>query len=682
VTGPDDDTPAPASGAVPQPLGDLAAKVADLRARLEGAAEGPPADPDAIQDAADDAVLRARRDKALKRRKRAEVRADNKRKTETAKRRAVAQDRRTAADDLPHVERSDEAAMEDPDVARRQRRRARRVNQALRAAADDGAALELRPFGQRIEDGPSVDLRPPAKAGDAPSDGNILVFPGKSSSSGKSSNSSKAGKRKGGAKETGKKGGKGSATTATGPDPDQPRHMGFDIEAMNRDWALVLMGSKAVVYREQRDAPIEDQQRILVIDAFKAWYQNRYTEHKAADGKWKIVSWATAWLQSKKRRSYAGVEFHPLGAQERGGATPGYLNLWSGWACEPRTGPERWATLRRHMLDNVCDGDEKLFNWVFGFFAHMVQRPRERIGVALVMRGRMGAGKSIIGEIFGSLVPRHYFLVDDPRYVTGNFNAHMASCLLLQADEAVWAGDKTAEGRLKGLITSPIQQIESKGVDPIRLKNYVRLVMTSNEDWVVPAGKDERRYCVLDVKPGKAQDHGFFRQLWSEIENGGREALLADLMAFDMASVDMRVVPKTEALLEQKLRSLNSVESWWFGRLTDGRPTRDAKAWPTQVATDLLMEDYIKASERIGIKRKSSETEFGMAMRKLIPDVKRVKGWCGVSDASFRKWCLVLPDIGMARHLFEKAVQQAVDWPVDDADETTARDRFEGVEAF
>ena len=29
------------------------------------------------------------------------------------------------------------------------------------------------------------------------------------------------------------------------------------------------------------------------------------------------------------------------------------------------------------------------------------------------------------------------------------------------------------------------------------MANYVRLVMTSNEDWVVLAGKDERRFTVL-----------------------------------------------------------------------------------------------------------------------------------------------------------------------------------------
>ena len=99
----------------------------------------------------------------------------------------------------------------------------------------------------------------------------------------------------------------------------------------------------------------------------------------------------------------------------------------------------------------------------------MAQRPRERIGVARAAR-RDGSGKTVVGEHSGALIPHHYFLVDDPRHVTGQFNAHMASCLLLQADEAVWAGDKAAEGRLKGLITSPIQQIEAKGVDPIRLR--------------------------------------------------------------------------------------------------------------------------------------------------------------------------------------------------------------------
>jgi hypothetical protein len=93
---------------------------------------------------------------------------------------------------------------------------------------------------------------------------------------------------------------------------------------------------------------------------------------------------------------------------------------------------------------------------VFGFFAHVVQRTRERLGVAPVLRGRMGSDKTKVGEVFGRIFPRLYFLVDDARYVTGHFNAHMATCLLL----AVWADDKAVARRLKGIITSPIQRLK------------------------------------------------------------------------------------------------------------------------------------------------------------------------------------------------------------------------------
>jgi hypothetical protein len=94
--------------------------------------------------------------------------------------------------------------------------------------------------------------------------------------------------------------------------------------------------------------------------------------------------------------------------------------------------------------------------------------------------------------------------------------------------------------------------------------------MTSNEDWVVPAGKDERRFCALHVDPRCAQSHESFRETDEEFAKGGLEALLHDLLAFDLDSF-IRQIPRTEALLEQKLRSLDSVEIYWFERLLPAR---------------------------------------------------------------------------------------------------------------
>ena len=59
--------------------------------------------------------------------------------------------------------------------------------------------------------------------------------------------------------------------------PPRPRAFGFDVKRLNEEFALVLMGSKAVVFLEQPAAPIEDQKRVLTVEAFSAWFANRIT---------------------------------------------------------------------------------------------------------------------------------------------------------------------------------------------------------------------------------------------------------------------------------------------------------------------------------------------------------------------------------------------------------------------
>lgn len=450
--------------------------------------------------------------------------------------------------------------------------------------------------------------------------------------------------------------------------PRRPRSWGYSTTAMNAEWALVLMGSKAVMVREQDRGPIEDRVRVLSVEAFSRWHQNRKTQMLDADGEIRTVTWAHAWLEHKRRRQYSGIEFQPdPGTPPQ---TEGYLNLWRGFAVKPAPKAGGYDVFRDHLLNNVCDGNPALYDWVFGWFAHIVQRPRERIGTALVMRGKMGTGKTKVGEVIGSLFPAHYFMVDDGRYVTGQFNAHMASCLLLQAEEAVWAGDKTAEGRLKSLVTATKQMIEAKGVDPIRLDNFVRLLMTSNEDWVVPAGKDERRFCVLDINPRCAQNHDYFREMEAQLDDGGRAALLHDLLAFDLAKINLRLIPRTGALLEQKLRSLDSVESWWFERLMSGAITRASENWRDLIRRDLLFDDYIHSAERVGIRRRSEETTFGMKLRKLVPGMKDERFHVPTEDG---KWRRVrgyrMPPLDICREAFVAELGQDVNWPVFSTDE-------------
>ena len=82
----------------------------------------------------------------------------------------------------------------------------------------------------------------------------------------------------------------------------------------------------------------------------------------------------------------------------------------------------------------------------------------------------------------------------------------MIDILILFADEAFWAGDKSSEGALKTLITEEDRLIESKGKDAFQVKNFTRLMIASNKSWVVPTELEDRRFLIVDVSDKRKND--------------------------------------------------------------------------------------------------------------------------------------------------------------------------------
>ncbi len=395
-----------------------------------------------------------------------------------------------------------------------------------------------------------------------------------------------------------------------------------DIEAriaqLNQEFALVLVGDKALVLHQTFDFDGKPIVNFLTVSAFLAYLETERVVDGETD---KITSIAAIWKKHPHRLSYQGVAFAPEGVPVK------WFNLWRGFAVEPAPfyddprdhARKHFPTFYDHILRNVARGDRAVARWVWGWFAHMIQKPTERVGTALVLRGRMGCGKSKPGEVVGSLLGPHWVLIDDPKHLVGSFNAHMLTCLMLQADEGFWAGDKMAEGKLKSLITSSVHLIEKKGVDPVKVRNLIRLMVTSNSDWVVPAGMEERRFAVLDVGDGNLQDHTFFARIDAEMESGGREHLLAYLLRFDLSQVDIRVIPATEALFEQKMASMSEIQAWWLDRLRAGTLLPSHRTWLDEVAIEPFYDSYVRYAEKLGKARRLHKEQWAQALRKLLP---------------------------------------------------------------
>ena len=103
--------------------------------------------------------------------------------------------------------------------------------------------------------------------------------------------------------------------------------------------------------------------------------------------------------------------------------------------------------------------------------------------------------------------------------------------------------------------------IEPKGVDPFFARNCIHLFMSSNSDWVVPAGADARRYFMLNVSDAKMQQTDYFAAISRQMDRGGREGLLHLLLTRDLSNFNVRHVPQTEALAEQKAYSRRGIDS-------------------------------------------------------------------------------------------------------------------------
>ena len=335
---------------------------------------------------------------------------------------------------------------------------------------------------------------------------------------------------------------------------DQRAAVNSDLVAMNARYAVVKIGGKTrVVALEESPAyPGSMVPVFSTIPDFCAFHAKRKKEITGPDGKPKRIGIGKWWVDHEERRQFDGIVYAPNTDE------PNKLNLWTGFGCSPKSGD--CALYLAHLHENICGANSEHSEYLLGWMAYAAQHPERQGEVAVVLRGREGVGKGVFAKEFGRLFGSHFKHIVNAKHLVGHFNAHLQHCSVLFADEAFFAGDRSHESVLKGLITEETLLVEPKGVDSYSVRNCIHLVMSSNSDWVVPAGADARRYFVLDVSAAHMQDYRYFAGIARQMDNGGRAALLHYLLNLDVTAFDVRAVPQTAALADQKTRSRRGVD--------------------------------------------------------------------------------------------------------------------------
>lgn len=405
------------------------------------------------------------------------------------------------------------------------------------------------------------------------------------------------------------------------------------IRQFNQKYAIVNENGDVTIFQTAYD-DVSKRERInrLSVQDFQTLYSNEKIQaDRGKNGAPIYKSVAAVWLVHPLRRQYIdGVTFNPTTHKE----IPGVLNLWKGYAVKPKAGD--WSILRSHIRDIICDGAPERFEYLMGWMASLLQFPARQGEVAVVMRSGEGTGKGTLAKALLTVIGQHGLAISNAKHLVGNFNGHLRDAIFLFADEAFFAGDRAHIGVLKSIITEPYLTIEAKYQNATQVPNYLHIIMASNEEWVVPASVDARRFFVLDVNETVKNNHEYFGLLWDQMKAGGYEAMLHDLLALDLSDFNIRAVPKTAALQEQQKLSLSVPFLWWKDCLERGYVYKSklglealVSTWHDFTSTELLYDSYKLFAAGKHERQQMSREALGRFMVKTGAKAARLKAIVG-----------------------------------------------------
>lgn len=408
------------------------------------------------------------------------------------------------------------------------------------------------------------------------------------------------------------------------------------VEEINSEYAVITLGSGTFILDETDPNGI----RFLTKESFKLKLSNRHVRYEVRKGngvELKEVKQTDLWLNSEKRRQYNSLEFNP-----KGDSPDNVYNLWSGLPYQPKKGDttEYWNFVK----EIICDNNDELYTYTRKWMAHGIQKPWEIPKVALVLKGLKGIGKGVFASTYGGLFGRYFISFDSHDRLVGRFNGILKDKVCLFADEATWGGQKKEEGILKALITEDQRQVEEKNKDSFFVKNYTRLIIASNEDWVVPTSLDERRFVYYNVSPKLQQQNDYFKALSHYMNSQpGREALMFDLMEEDISNFNPTNIPKSNKKqgMEMIELSMSPVQRFFLNFLNEPGEFLD------EVKGVVMYNMFVEFSKHERWNDVNNSSTFGLRVKKHLPVNPKPTS----TGVSYR-----LPSIHECRRYFEKSL--------------------------
>jgi len=269
-------------------------------------------------------------------------------------------------------------------------------------------------------------------------------------------------------------------------------------------------------------------------------------------------------LNSHRRRDFGSIVFDPT----LPATFTGCYNLYKGLAIdplEPRVGMPAAPTILYHLRHIICNNDPAVYEWNLKREAFAVQNIGKKIGVALVIQGIQGTGKSLaFNELPKRLLGNYHIVIYDMQHLYGRFLSHMNQNLLVTLSECFSSNNVADEAKLKAMITDKQKLMEGKFENAQDTVTYNNIIATSNYDEIVPQTIEERRFAVYRPSSSVKGDSAYFARYAAAIQ--GREA--QEYLWYLLTQVDLtdwvpEQFPRRAGLLQQVLLHDSKLRYLW-----------------------------------------------------------------------------------------------------------------------
>lgn len=173
---------------------------------------------------------------------------------------------------------------------------------------------------------------------------------------------------------------------------------------------------------------------------------------------------------------------------------------------------------RAAYSDGDIEEEEKAYQYLLKTYAHLVQRPCQKIPKFFYIEAKQGAGKTALLEWVHTFLGRYYYQASGLKQLERPFNGYLLGKSFLAIDEASGVQERrksskvemttsTISSKVRDMVTRDEIDIEMKGLEVLTIKNNITMFTCSDQIQGFSVQSDSRRDVAFRFKLLDSMNH-------------------------------------------------------------------------------------------------------------------------------------------------------------------------------